>query len=239
MKLLYINAGSIKNKYLYLNDYIVTHNFDIVAICETWLGSSDYDDTCVNGLLPDTYRIHRVDRDDGRRGGGVALIYKESLSIKSKETVKFSQFEFIMCSLIVKNQPTIICVVYRPPPSPTNNLNTNTFMTEWADFLSQYTMKTAELIIVGDINIHLDDATHHHTTDMMQTLHSYGLKQHIHEATHYCGHTLDVPINRDCSTLLSAIDVKDIGLCDDKGNPISMSNNNTKTTRSMVYRNTP
>ena len=82
MKLLYINAGSIKNKHLYLNYYIVTHNIDIVAICKTWLGSSDYDDTCVNGLLPDTYRIHRADRDDGRRGGGVALIYKESLSIK-------------------------------------------------------------------------------------------------------------------------------------------------------------
>ena len=61
-----------------------------------------HDDACVNGLLPDTYRIHRTDRDDGRRGGGVALIYKECLSIKSKETVKFSQFEFIMCSLIVK-----------------------------------------------------------------------------------------------------------------------------------------
>ena len=74
---------------------------------------------------------------------------------------------------------------------------------------------------VGDINIHLDDATHHHTTDMMQTLHSYGLKQHIHEATHYCGHILDVLINRDCSTLLSAIDVKDIGLCDDKGNLVN------------------
>ena len=51
MKHLYIDAGSIKNNYLYLNDYIVAHSFDIVAICEIWLGSSDYDDTCVNGLL--------------------------------------------------------------------------------------------------------------------------------------------------------------------------------------------
>ena len=57
--------------------------------------------------------------------------------------------------------------------------------------------------------------------DMMQTLHSYGLKQHIREATHYCGHTLDVLINKDCSTLLSAIDVKDIGLCDDKRNLVN------------------
>ena len=39
MKLLYINAGSIKNKYLYLNDYIVTHSFDIVAISKHGLAT--------------------------------------------------------------------------------------------------------------------------------------------------------------------------------------------------------
>ena len=57
MKLFYVNVGSVKNKYIYLNDYIHTHDFDIVAICETWLGISDHDDTCVNGLLPDGYAI--------------------------------------------------------------------------------------------------------------------------------------------------------------------------------------
>ena len=74
MKLFYINAGSVKNKYIYINDYILTHKFDIIAICETWLGISDYDDTCVNGLVPDSYNIHRADREDGRRGGGIAII---------------------------------------------------------------------------------------------------------------------------------------------------------------------
>ena len=78
------------NKYIYLNDHICTHKFDIIAIPETWLGSSDYDDTCVNGLLPDTYRIHRADRADGRRGGGIALIYKDCLNVKRKEIVKCS-----------------------------------------------------------------------------------------------------------------------------------------------------
>ena len=28
--------------------------------------------------------LYRVDRDDGRRGGGFALIYKKSLKIKTK-----------------------------------------------------------------------------------------------------------------------------------------------------------
>ena len=76
LTIFYINAGSVKNKYKYMNDYITTHNFEIIAICETWLGMSDHDDTCVNGLLPEGYNIIRADRDDGRRGGGVAIIYK-------------------------------------------------------------------------------------------------------------------------------------------------------------------
>ena len=70
-----------------------------MAISETWLGSSDCNDTCVNGLLPDTYRIHRADRADradGRRGGGITLIYKDCLNVKRKEIVKCSQFECIV-----------------------------------------------------------------------------------------------------------------------------------------------
>ena len=51
------------------------------------------DDTCVNGLLPDTYAIHWADREDGRRGGGVALIFKQCINVKSKEKVSYSQFE--------------------------------------------------------------------------------------------------------------------------------------------------
>ena len=70
--------------------------------------------------------------------------------------------------------------MYRPPPSPVNQLNTNVFLREWAEFLSQYTTSTAELIIVEDINIHLDNTTHPHTTDMMHTLQSCGLQQHIY-----------------------------------------------------------
>ena len=28
-----------------MNDYITTHDFEIIAICETWLGMSDHEDT--------------------------------------------------------------------------------------------------------------------------------------------------------------------------------------------------
>ena len=39
-----------------------------------------------SGLLPDGYAIHRADRTDGRRGGGVALIYKQCLDIKCNKS---------------------------------------------------------------------------------------------------------------------------------------------------------
>ena len=85
------------------------------------------------------------------------------------------QFECIVCFIAAEKTSTYICIVYRPPPSPVNQLNTSVFLREWAEFLSQYTTSTAELIIVGDINIHLDNTTHPHTTDMMHTLQSCGL----------------------------------------------------------------
>ena len=43
------------------------------------------------------------------------------------------------------------------------------------------------------------------------------LQQHVHQPTHYCGHTLDVLMSRDNSTIVSNSEVKDIGLCDDNG----------------------
>ena len=154
----------MKNRYPYINDYIRTHDFDIVAICETWLENSDYYDTCINGLLPDNYSIYRVDRDDDRRGEGVALIYKNSLKIKTKEIVKYVQFENLICNLVINNSSVSLALVYRPPPSQENLLNTNTFLVEWAKFLSDFTTTTSEVVIVGDLTIHLDNTTHHHTT---------------------------------------------------------------------------
>ena len=175
----------------------------------------------MNGLLPDTYAIHRADREDGRRGGGVVLIFKQCLNVKRKEKVSYSQFECIICSLVINKLSLCIIVVYRPPPSPENHLNTNTFLTEWAEFLSHYVTDTVELIVVGDINLHLDAHSHCHTKAMMQTLESCGLQQHIRDPTHYCGHILDVLISRDSSTLLPACEVRDIGLSDNNGNTMN------------------
>ena len=111
--------------------------------------------------------------------------------------------------------------MYRPPPSQQNNLRTTGFLTEWAEFLSHQTTAVAELIIVGDLNIHLDNNELHYSQRMQQTIESCGLQQHIDQATHYLGHTLDILITRDTSNIVAACEVRDIGLCDNVGNLIN------------------
>lgn len=64
------NARSIVNKRLDLQAHVTLVNADFIAITETWLHNNiDY-----NELLPDSYNIHRKDRES--RGGGVLLAVK-------------------------------------------------------------------------------------------------------------------------------------------------------------------
>ena len=60
----YINTRSVRNKTIFLNDFISTHNFDLFAISETWLGCEATNDIHINSILPDGYMMHHVWRSD-------------------------------------------------------------------------------------------------------------------------------------------------------------------------------
>ena len=107
-----------------------------MAFSETWLNSADDNDPHIISLLPDGYSMQHVDRDSGKRGGGVALVYKQSISVKCKKVKKYDQFEYMMCSLSLKHKSIVVVIFYRPPPSQDNGLTTATFMNEFSEFLS-------------------------------------------------------------------------------------------------------
>ena len=123
-----------------------------------------------------------------------------------------------MSTLTINNSSLIIYVIYnRPPPSQQNEYNVNCFLDEFAEFLSKSTVAKSEIIILGDVNIHLDVKTNTHTRRFIELLESNGFKQHVHEPTHYLGHTLDVLFTRDTSDIVANVTVTDIGLCNDDG----------------------
>ena len=84
--------------------------------------------------------------------------------------LKFTQFEHMPCRVIIQFLNIDIVIFYRPPTSPQNGLTTTAFLDEWSTFMSQLIICKSELIVVGDVNIHLDNQTLHHTVEFIQSL---------------------------------------------------------------------
>ena len=53
------------------------------------------------------------------------------------------------------------------------------------------------LMIAGDFNIHVDDATDTHASKLSDILSCHSLHQHVYSPTHVHGHKLDLLITRD------------------------------------------
>ena len=153
-----------------------------MVLCETWLTDSyQLDDVIVKELLPENYLLERVDRNNGQSGGGLAIVYRNNLKLRVNKDLTFLQFECIYGVLSIHNTSINICDFYRPPLTERNGLSTSKFLDEWRDFMSEQSVLNAEVIIVGDVNIHLDNSTGHYTQQFNQSLAATGFQQHIHE----------------------------------------------------------
>ena len=220
LKICCINPRSVKNKTLSFCDYINSNDFDLVAVTETWLGTS-IDKACISELLPSGYHFKHVPRSGDRRGGGVALIFRASIDLRivaSSHDNDFSSFEYMDCNVVINDYSLRIAVVYRPPPTKQNGVKTNVFLEqEWPQFLAKYATIDKNIIITGDLNFHLDIPSDRDTIKFNSVLQSCGMLQHVKEPTHVRGHTLDVVITRETDKILSCLDVSDPGLLDKSG----------------------
>ena len=94
LKVCSLNRRSVKNKTLDLSDLVVSNDFDVVALTETWLGTVS-DKVCLSELVPTGYDIVHVPRAN-RTGGAVAVLYRTEKSVKilaSSKDGMFSNFE--------------------------------------------------------------------------------------------------------------------------------------------------
>jgi len=64
------------------------------------------------------------------------------------------------------------------------------------------------------MNFHLDIVDDRDAQRFIGILYPYGLQQHVCEPTHVHGHTLDIVITRNSSTIVSDVEVTDPGLID-------------------------
>ena len=87
-----LNARSLRNISASFCDYVQDCKADIFAITETWLTQNDA--AVCKEITPNRYRLFHCPRTD-RRGGGTALLCRESLNVRRLSTGEKISFEFL------------------------------------------------------------------------------------------------------------------------------------------------
>ena len=186
-----VNVRSIKNKDIWLKQELIEQGIDICVLTETWLSDSDKQWIDKTELNKDGYTLSNSFRRDGRRGGGIALVHKDKYKIKLVEEKHMRTFQSAKWKLTIKNTHVNIVGIYRPTPSKSHVTTINQFTDELLEHLPDDICNSDNLILLGDVNIHINDENDADAQSFADCMKAIGLEQHVNFYTHNLGNTLD------------------------------------------------
>ena len=190
------NIRSIQNKCSSVCDLIRDEKIDILFLTEAWLGSDGA--IILAPACPPNYNFLHSARE-GKKGGGLAIIFSDVFKFKPVSFGDFTSFEYQATSL--DNQSSVISInIYRPPKS-----SKALFLTDISELLSLCSTNYNKILICGDINLHVDNASDAMAMDFIELLHSFDFIQHVAGPTHKYGHTLDLVISKDLNISINRI----------------------------------
>ncbi len=173
---------------------------------ETWF--NEFDAAVKAECIPNGYKLLENSRLN-RRGGGVALVFRNNISAKKIEVISRESFEVGQYVLTSNSWRVRLAVVYRPPSSCVN-----TFLDEFATYVESLIMCLEPILITGDFNFHVDNSMDLHASAFFDLLDSLNLEQHVHSVTQVTGHTLDLIITRKMDNIIECLPVSDCFLSD-------------------------
>ncbi len=235
IKIELLNAQSITNKSCLIHDHILDKCLDMMCITETWHQPDHF--STLNESCPQGYNYLQKARSTGR-GGGLSVIHHSDLELSTQPLPALTSFECLAfkCkppspSPLPPSSPVVFLLIYRPPqPNPA-------FIPEMSNLLTIFCTSSADVVILGDMNIHVDTPSCRSAADFLQLLDCFNLNQLVDVPTHCRGHTLDLVITN--SALLTNLHVYDLGVSDHKADsmelPSSSSLSNPK--RNIRFRN--
>lgn len=195
------------NKPAILQEFISDHSIDILFLSETWLTTDSLPST-LNSITPPNYSLIHCPRLD-RRGGGLAILHRSHLKIKTLSLPSFLSFESLCVQLTLSSSSYTFLNIYRPPI-----LSISQFISDFSTLLEHFASSPSEFIITGDFNIHVDTPAAPYVSSFLDLLATFDLQQHVSFPTHTSGHTLDLLISKSSSTLISDTNYTDPALSD-------------------------
>lgn len=179
LKVAFLNVRSVLNSFDKLVDFILSGNYDIVAISETWLSAAIPDSKIeISG-----YEIVRKDRD--KRGGGVAFYLKDCFRYEVLLSSMEETIEQIWLKLKYRKTDYILGSLYRPPQK-----NLHDFIAILEETLVQFLPISSDIIWGGDINIDHLNLGNYNIIKLHEMLDNYGYSQIINTPTRITTHSM-------------------------------------------------
>ena len=88
------------------------------------------------------------------------------------------------------------------------------FLCEFTEYLESILLSPEPLLIMGDMNIHVDVEDDADATKFLDLFESMRLTQHVNTPTHQSGHTLDLMITREFDHMIYSFPFFDCSLSD-------------------------
>ena len=189
LKLGLLNSRSIASfsKRLFLINFALSQNFDLLCLTETWLDSSLKD----NLFISSDYIVgSRTDRKNGSHGG-TASIRRNGISLNA-----ISVKPNFCCSAVLNlGFPLLIVNLYNPPKNSPYRINPLDIKLFLESPLRRF--EGTKALVTGDFNQPDFEAESYHTVDvsfcsLLDFLQEQNFHQMVDRSTHNINHMLDL-----------------------------------------------
>ena len=94
----------------------------------------------------------------------------------------------------VQSGPTnrTILAIYHPPASTHYKTSNSDFIDQLTHLLTTIGSENTNIVLLGDLNLHIDNPDDPDAGQLIATLEAFGLEQQIKFPTYQLGHTLDL-----------------------------------------------